>query len=152
MNTEWINSLVPVMKEDSSLRLCLDLKDLNKAMERNQWYARTLDDILPELAQSKYFTIKDATSGFWHVLLDFRSSLLTTFNTLWGKYRWLRMPFGLKVPWDVFQERLDRVLRLVYGALWIADDIVIHGATENTQWDSLSTMRDCKTKQPILEL
>ena len=52
--------VVPVMKEDGSLRLCLDPKDLNKAIKRNQWYARTLDDILPELAQSKYFTVKDA--------------------------------------------------------------------------------------------
>ena len=131
-HTEWINSIVPMMKEDGSLRLCLDPKDLNKAIERNQWYARTLDDILPELTQSKYFTVKGATSGFWHVLLDFRSSLLTTFNTLWGKYRWLRMPFGLKVFGDVFQERLDRVLRLVPGVLGITDDIVIHGTTENT--------------------
>ena len=49
-HTEWINSTVPVIKEDSSLRLCLDSKDLNKVIKRNQWYARTLDDILPELA------------------------------------------------------------------------------------------------------
>ena len=131
-HTEWINSIVPVMKEDGSLRLCLDPKDLNKAIKRNQWYARTLDDILPELAQSKYFTVKDATSGFWHVPLDFRSSLLTTFNTPWGKYRWLRIPFGLKVSGGVFQERLDRMLRLVSGVLGIMDDIVIHSATENT--------------------
>ena len=129
-HTEWINSIVPVMKEDGSLRLCLNPKDLNKAIERNQWYARTLDDILPELAQSKYFTVKDATSGFWHVPLDLRSSLLMTFNTPWGKYRWLRMPFGLKVSGDVFQERLDSVLRLVPGTLGIADDIVIHGNIE----------------------
>ena len=104
-------------------------KRLKQAIERNQWYTRTLDDIL---AKSKYFTVKDATSRFWHILLDFVSSLLTTFNTLWGKYRWLRMPFGLKVSGDVFQERLDRGLRLVPGILGIADDIVIHGATENT--------------------
>ena len=64
--------------------------------------------------------------------LDFRSSLLTTFNTPWGKYRWLRIPFGLKASGDVFQERLDRVLRLVPGVLGIADDIVIYGARENT--------------------
>ena len=89
------------------------------------------NDILPELAQSKYFTIKDATSGFWHVPLDLRSSLLTTFNTPWGKYRWLRMPFALKVSGDVFQERLDRVLRLVPGVLGIADDTVIYNVTEN---------------------
>ena len=49
-HTEWINSIVPVMKEDGSLRLCVDPKDLNKTIKRNQWYARTLDDILLELA------------------------------------------------------------------------------------------------------
>ena len=42
------------------------------------------------------------------------------------------MPFGLKVSGDVFQERLDKLLRLVPGVLGIADDIVIHGPTENT--------------------
>ena len=42
------------------------------------------------------------------------------------------MPFGLKVSGDVFQERLVIVLRLVPGVLGIADDIVIHGDTENT--------------------
>ena len=41
------------------------------------------------------------------------------------------MPFGLKVSGDVFQERLDKVLRLVPRVLGIADDIVIHGLTEN---------------------
>ena len=142
-HTEHITSIVPVMKEDGNLRLCLDPKDLNKAIKRNQWYARTLDDILPELAQSKYFTVKDTTSGFWHMPLDLRNSLLATFNTLWDKYRWLRMPFGLKVSGDVFQERLDRVLRLVPGLLGIADDIVRHGATQNTHDGTVLVL--CKT-------
>ena len=93
--------------------------------------------------QSKYFTLKDATSGFWHVPLDFRSSLLTTFNRPWGKYRWLRMPFGLKESGDVFQERLDKVLRLVPGVLRIAHNIVIHGPTENTQDGTVLIL--CKT-------
>ena len=86
-HTEWINSIVLVMKPNGSLRLCLDPKDLNKAIERNQWYSRTIDDILPELAKSKFKTLKDATSGYWHVVLDLASSLLTTFNTPWGKFR-----------------------------------------------------------------
>ena len=66
-HTEWINLIVPVMKSNGSLRLCLDPKDLNKAIERNQWYSRMIDDILPELAKSKYKTLKDATSGYWHM-------------------------------------------------------------------------------------
>ena len=129
-HTEWINSIVPVMKPNGSLRLCLDPKDLNKAIERNQWYSRTIDDILPELAKSKFKTLQDATSGYWHVVLDLDSSLLTMFNMPWGKFRWLRLPFGLKIASDVFQEWLDRVLRLLDGVHGIADDILTHGETE----------------------
>ena len=128
-HTEWINSIVPVMKSNGSLRPCLDPKDLNKAIERNQWYSRTIDDILLELAKSKYKTLKDATSGYWHIVLDLASSLLTMFNTPWCKFRWLRLPFGLKIASDVFQERLDRVLRLLEGTHGITDDILTHGET-----------------------
>ena len=58
-HTEWINLIVPVMTSNGSLRLCLHPKDLNKAMERNQWYSSMIYDILPELAKSKYKTLKD---------------------------------------------------------------------------------------------
>ena len=58
------------------------------------------------------------------------------------------MPFGLKVSGDVFQERLDKVLRLVPGVLGIADDIVIHGPTENTHDRAVLIL--CETEQPIL--
>ena len=44
-HTEWINSILPVMKSNGTLRLCLNPKDLSKAIERNQWYSRTIDDI-----------------------------------------------------------------------------------------------------------
>ena len=69
-HTEWINSIVPAMESNGSLRLCLDPKDLNKVIERNQLYSKTIDDILPELAKSKYKSLKDVTSGYWHVVLD----------------------------------------------------------------------------------
>ena len=129
-HTEWINSIVPVMKSNGSLRLCLDPKDLNKSIERNQWYSRMIDDILPKLAKSKYKTLKDTTSDYWHIVLDLASSLLTMFNTPWGKFRWLRLPFKLNIAGDVFQERLDRVIRLLEGVHGIADDILTPRETE----------------------
>ena len=42
----------------------------------------------------------------------------------------MRLPFGLKIASDVFQERLDRVLSLLEGVHGIADDILTHGETE----------------------
>lgn len=80
-HTKWINLIVPVKKPDGSLWLCLDPKDLNKAVKRNHWYTRTIDDVPPELAGSKYFSLPDAKSGYWHVPLDEVSSFLTTFNS-----------------------------------------------------------------------
>ena len=126
-HTEWINLIVLVKKPDGSLRLCLDPKDLNKAIKRNQWYSRTIDDVLPELAQLDVISITDANSGYQQVALDLASSLLTTFNTPWGKFRFLKLPFGLKISSDVFQERLDKITRLVQGVISIADDIVTPG-------------------------
>ena len=149
-HTEWINLIVPVMKSNGSLRLYLDPKDLNKVIERNQWYSRTIDDILPELAKSKYKTLKDMTSEYWHIVLDLASRLLTTFNTSWGKYRWLRLPFGLKIASDVFQERLDRVLRLLKGVHGIADDILTHGETEIQHDGKLLTLLETARMNNLL--
>ena len=58
--TEWINLIVPVRKSDVSLRLCLAPKDLNKAINPNQYYYRTIDDVLPELVNSKHISLLDA--------------------------------------------------------------------------------------------
>ena len=91
---------------------------------------RTLDDILPKISNAKTISMSDATSGYWYILLDYASSLLTTFSTPWDKFRGLRLPFGLKIASDVFQERLHRVLRLVPGVIGIADDIITYGANE----------------------
>ena len=57
------------------------------------------------------------------VELDNKSSLLTTCNTPWGKYKWLRLPFGPKVSTNVFQERLNAVLKEVKGITGCIDDI-----------------------------
>jgi hypothetical protein len=128
-HSEWVNSAVSVDKPDGSIRLCLDPSDINKAIERNQYHMRSIDEISAELHGAKHFTLMDAKSGYWQVKLNEKSSFLTTFNTPWGKYRFLRLPFGLKVSSDVFQERLDSILINSPGVTGIADDCLITGKT-----------------------
>ena len=102
--TEWVNSIVPVTKPDESIRLCLDPQDLKQSNQKKPMVLGTLDDILTHLSKAHAITLNDATSGYWHATLDLQSSLLTTFNIPWGKFWWLRLPFGLKVTSDVFQK------------------------------------------------
>ena len=67
----------------------------------------------------------DAKNGFWHVSFDEESSYATTFGTLWGRYRWLRMPFGISPAPEEFQRRLDQALAGLNGCKAIADDIIV---------------------------
>ena len=129
--TEWVNSMLVETKDDGRLRICLDPVDLNKAIKREHYPMPVLDDIVPELAGSDLFTKLDAKDGYWHVKLDKKSSLLTTFNTPFGRYRYLRMPFGLKMSQDVFQKKIDEVYSPCTGAIGIADDLTVHGKGDN---------------------
>ena len=43
--TEWTNSIVPVGKANDNMRLCFDPKDLNKNIERNQYYTKAIDHL-----------------------------------------------------------------------------------------------------------
>ena len=91
----------------------------------------TIDDLLPELSQAKMFSVCDVSNGFWHVKLDEESSLLTTFETPFGRYKWKRMPFGISPAPEVFQRRLDEALDGMPGVHTIADDILITGVGSN---------------------
>lgn len=91
--TEWVNSMVVVEKGQGKLRICLDPTDLNKCIQRPHYHMRTLEDVLPSLSGARYFTKLDARSGYWAISLDHESSLMTCFNTEFGRYMYLRLPF-----------------------------------------------------------
>ena len=104
--TDWVSNLVVTMKESGDLRVCLGQQELNKAFKREHFKLPTLDDILPSLSNSKLFSTVDIRSAYWHVLLDEESSPLTTLYTPYGRYRWVRMPFGCNVSSEIFQNKL----------------------------------------------
>ena len=125
--TPWISSLVVVPKKDGRLRLCLDPQDLNKAIKREHYPLPTIEEIATRLHGAKLFTILDVRHGFWHVSLDEQSSLLTTFNTPFGRYRWKRMPFGISSAPEVFQRKMHEMIEGLEGVEVVADDFVVVG-------------------------
>ena len=128
--TAWVNSLVYRHKANGRLRLCLDPKDLNEAILREHHVTATLEEIIPKLSGATVFSTVDVKCGYWNVELDEESSYLTTFNSPFGRYRFLRMPFGLKMSQDIFQARIDQTFEGCPGVTGIADDIVVYGKSE----------------------
>ena len=123
--TDWVSSLVVTEKPNGKLRVCIDPQHLNKALKRSHYPLPVIEDILPELADVKEFSKADLKDGFLQIQLDQKSSKLTTFQTPWGRYRYLWMPFGISPAPECFQRKLDQNLEGLEGIYKVADDILI---------------------------
>ncbi len=128
--TDWVNSLAYSRKANGQLRICLDPKDLNKAIKRCHHRTPTLEETTYMLTGASCFSKLDAKNGYWSVELDKESQLLTTFNSPFGRFCFERMPFGLVMSQDVFQQKMDQILEQCSGAIGIADDVIVFGKNE----------------------
>ncbi|KAK2719307.1 hypothetical protein QYM36_004954 [Artemia franciscana] len=127
--TDWVNSMVAVEKKDGSLRICIDPVDLNKSIRRPFYPIPSLEDVTSRLHGVKYLSKLDARSGYWSLVLDDESADLTTFNTIFGRYRFKRMPFGIISAQDEFQRRMEEALEGLDGFAVIIDDLLVFGST-----------------------
>ena len=125
--TPWVNSMVTVLKPNGKLRICIDPKDLNKAILREHYPLKTIEDVLERIPEAKVFTKLDATSGFWQIGLDEESSKLCTFNSPFGRYRFTRLPFGIKSASEVYQRFMSDMVHDLPGCEAIIDDLIIWG-------------------------
>ena len=50
----------PVRKSNGTVRLCLDLQNLNQALRKNHFQMPDIEDVLPQLAGAKVFSLCDA--------------------------------------------------------------------------------------------
>ena len=161
--TVWVNSFVIVEKVIDSLnahspnhsikksiRLCIDRKDLNEALEREPYYSRTIDELISMFAGAKVFTIVDMDKGYWQVVLHPESRKYTCMAFDIGRYQFKRLPMGSKVASDIFQRKLDSVYIGLPGVTGIADDMVIYGRTEEEHDRNLIVFRETTRKNGLI--
>ena len=87
--TPWVSQLVVTQKKSGQIRVCIDPYELNKSLCREHYTLPVLDDILHEMKGAQFFSKTDLSCGYWHVKLDKPFSYLTTFQTCFGRFRWL---------------------------------------------------------------
>jgi len=111
-STDWVNSFVIVEKNTSSdegnaqepnrkvskkLRICLDPRDLNEALQREPYYTRSVEEIYGTFHGKNIFTIADFKKGYWMVVIHPDSRKLTCMATEFGRFQWTRLPMGTVV-------------------------------------------------------
>ena len=140
-HTNWVNSYVIVEKDSGNhhspnhtikrkLRICLDPRDLNEALEREPYHTHSVDEITAKLQGMTVFTIVDFKKGYWMVVLHPDSRKLTCMVLPFGRFQWTRLPMGTVVAQDIFQSKLDSIFIGMEGVTGIADDKVIAGRDE----------------------
>ena len=75
---------------------------MNKAIVRELYHFKTLEDIVHLIANFCVMMVCDCKKGYWHQELDEASSFLTTFNTELGRFEYTIMSFSITVAGDVF--------------------------------------------------
>lgn len=127
--TEWSNHMVIVVKGDK-VRICLDPTSLNQAILRENYPMPTLEDVTSRLVGARFFSTLDAASVFWQIRLSESSSKLCTMSTSYGRYRFLRMPFGIASAPEIYQAAMHHVLEGLSCVAVVMDDVLVWGRTK----------------------
>ena len=151
-NSSWSAPIVVVPKGDRGKRLCIDFRALNAITRTFIWPMPRVEDILARLGKAKYFTTLDLRSGYHHIALDKQSIKKTAFCTPFGKYEYLKVPFGLAQAPSYFQKLMNKVLNGLNFAFSYLDDIIIFSNTAEEHLKHIQIVFDrLKAAQPKLK-
>ena len=131
--TEWCSPIVVAPKRGSSgVRLCVDLSQLNKAVRRELYQSNTPAECAASIAASEaqYFSVFDAAKGYHQCPLAEASRPLTTFITPFGRYQYLRAPYGVSSISEHYNRRMDECFRGMEGIQRVVDDVIIYSRSK----------------------
>ena len=103
----------------------IDYRALNKVIRKLTWPMPKEEDIFSKLNGATYFTTLDLRAGYHHIPLDKPSIPKTAFNSPFGKYEYVKVPFGLAQAPAYFQELMTGILKNFNFAIAYLDDKII---------------------------
>ncbi len=123
----WCSPLVPIIKPSGKIRLCVDFRKLNSVTPQVQYKIPELDDILEKVGVAQALSKLDLAKGFHQLVLRKDCRHLTTFCSPHGKFRFCKLPFGLKNAPAYFQGAMEKALRMCLEVCSVyIDDILVY--------------------------
>ena len=139
--SDWAALIVPVLKQDGSMRICGDYKiTVNCAAKTDLFPLPRIDDLFASLAGEKTFSKLDLAHAYQQLKLDEESRKLVVINTQKGLFRYNRLPFGVSAAPGIFQRTIEGVLRGIPHVCVYLDDILITGKTESDYLKNLEAV------------
>ena len=127
--TPWVSPVVPVVKKNGDMRLCVDMRRANEAVLRENFPIPTFDELVAEMRDCEYFSRLDLQSAYHQIELTPRSRAITTFTTPDGIFRFKRLFFGIKCAPEMFQRIMQSLLQGIPNVRVFFDDIIVFSKT-----------------------
>ncbi|KAK3751390.1 hypothetical protein QZH41_002583 [Actinostola sp. cb2023] len=134
--TPWVSPIVIVPKK-VGIRICVDMRAANEAIERERHPVPTVEDLIVDLNGSTVFSKIDLNQGYHQLELDADSRNITTFATHLGLFRYKRLSFGINSASEIFQKAIEEAVQGIEGARNISDDIIVFGKQQDDHDNAL---------------
>lgn len=130
--TPWVSPIVcvPKPRNPDEIRMCVDMRAVNEAIQRERHITPTITEIIADVNGSTVFSKLDLNQGYHQLELAPESRHLTTFSTHIGLRRYKRLNFGISCASEIFQNAISQVLQGLPGVLNISDDILIYAGSD----------------------
>ena len=147
-HSSWSAPIIVVPKGDGGKCLVIDYRALNKVTRKFVWPMPKVEDIFSQLNGTKYFSTIDLRAGYHHIGLTTDLIPKTVFTSPFGKYEYVKVPFGLAQAPAYFQELMTGVLKDLPFAMAYLDDIIIYSSTPEEHLEHIKTVFEklCHTK------
>ena len=142
--------MIFVKKKDGTLRLCIDLRKLNKVTIKNKYPLPMIDDLFDQLRGAKIFSKINLRLGYHEMRIKEEDISKTTFRTRYGHYEFRVVPFGLTNVPSMFMCLLNGIFRnyLDKFIIVLLEDILIYSKIEEEHEENLRiTLQVLREKQ-----
>ena len=126
---EWVSNIVPVIKKNEKLRVCVDFRDLNKATLKDEYPMPIADLLVVEASEHKIISFMDGSARYNQIFVaeeDIRKTAFRYPGAI-GLYEWVVMTFGLKSVGATYQSAMNSICHDLIGLLVeiYIDDVVV---------------------------